>query len=162
MLIASRSPVHVKITDFGISKSQIGTFLRMTYGTEGYYAPEMSNFLRREIKGFKGGDEYTTAVDIWALGCLLHEMLTSELPFLRRTTTYYEDSNESGIQVNTIPREQDLKLLMEFCGGRKEDLTESLERFYLEEPVVELLQCLLVPRPDERISVGNALSSSWF
>ncbi len=64
------------ITDFGIAKiitDSGGTSITMTnqmIGTPAYMAPEMWQ-----------GETATSAVDIYALGTMLYEMLTGELPF---------------------------------------------------------------------------------
>lgn len=51
--------------------SKIGRRTRYSRGTENYRAPEL---LREEA-------EYTNKVDIWALGCILHELVTSKPTF---------------------------------------------------------------------------------
>lgn len=50
-------PIEVKIIDFGLSKAMEGPMASTFLGTRGYLAPEM---LQRQ--------EYTKAVDSWALG----------------------------------------------------------------------------------------------
>jgi serine/threonine protein kinase len=75
--VAQKDPLRVKIADFGVSKFADGkTDVRsMGVGTPGYMAPE--------IFPDQAGDEpnYTNAVDMWSLGCLLHFLLTKELAF---------------------------------------------------------------------------------
>eukprot|EP01112_Ceratiomyxa_fruticulosa_P021921 TRINITY_DN7880_c0_g1_i1.p1 TRINITY_DN7880_c0_g1~~TRINITY_DN7880_c0_g1_i1.p1 ORF type:complete len:841 (+),score=148.47 TRINITY_DN7880_c0_g1_i1:819-3341(+) len=74
LLVASDSRVEsearIKITDFGISKEQS---LNMTkfVGTPLYMAPEM----------YEDPSRYTTAVDIYAFGLILWELLTRKKPF---------------------------------------------------------------------------------
>ena len=73
-----RAPgVHVRLLDFGIarraqaaSRTQTGAVM----GTPGYMAPEQ---VRCETAG--------PAADLWALGALLHEMLTGTRPFAAET-----------------------------------------------------------------------------
>ncbi|KAJ3181291.1 hypothetical protein HK101_009922 [Irineochytrium annulatum] len=57
----------VKIADFGLSKHIRSTKVSTPCGTKGYLAPEILS-LRR-------GDDYTIAVDIWALGCVVFAIL---------------------------------------------------------------------------------------
>lgn len=66
MLVSSRGPkfnafsIHVKVCDFGLSKT--GT-IKKNCDTLGYSTPEL-----------KGGVPYTSAVDIWSLGAVLLEI----------------------------------------------------------------------------------------
>jgi serine/threonine-protein kinase len=64
---------QIKLLDFGISKSRHAEGLTQTgnvIGTPRYLAPEQLL-----------GDPITPATDVWALGVLLHEMVTGEPPF---------------------------------------------------------------------------------
>jgi calcium/calmodulin-dependent protein kinase I len=63
-----------KLADFGISSavSALTTaFTREARGTEGYCAPEI----------FQGNGEFTNKVDIWSMGCILHELVTGQKLF---------------------------------------------------------------------------------
>ena len=59
----------VKVGDFGIAKIMEHTsqlmYTRTAIGVPAYQAVEL----------FKRGAKYTTSVDIWALGCILYEMI---------------------------------------------------------------------------------------
>jgi serine/threonine-protein kinase len=67
---------HVKVLDFGLAKRPAdallvtGTGEGMLLGTPAYMAPEQAH-----------GKPVTAATDVFALGVLLHEMLTSQRPF---------------------------------------------------------------------------------
>ena len=52
-----------------------GTAFRTVGATRDYVAPEAGIDICRETS------EYTNAIDIWALGCITHEVLTQALPF---------------------------------------------------------------------------------
>ena len=83
--MASKSPIRVKIGDFGLAKlARDGTAFRTQGGTRDYVAPEAGIDISSETS------EYTNAIDIWALGCITHEMLTQTLPFwgLRELSSY--------------------------------------------------------------------------
>ncbi|KAF8242812.1 kinase-like protein [Wilcoxina mikolae CBS 423.85] len=81
IFVASLSPMHVKIGDFGISKriQNNDTALRTVCGTFHYTAPEILAVDDRERF------EYTNAVDIWSLGCVVHQILTCQTPFTTRS-----------------------------------------------------------------------------
>ncbi len=64
---------HVKVTDFGIARAAGESTLTATgsvLGTAQYLAPEQA-----------GGEEVSPATDVYALGIVLYEMLTGEVPF---------------------------------------------------------------------------------
>src|SRR3954471_3524707 len=64
---------YVKIGDYGLSKAIAPTQhsgQTITVGTVHYMAPEI------------GGGKYDKSIDIYALGAVLHEMLTGQPPFL--------------------------------------------------------------------------------
>lgn len=46
-------------------------------GTPGYVAPELLGLVPRKYMS----KNYSNAIDMWALGCLVHERLTGEIPF---------------------------------------------------------------------------------
>lgn len=56
ILVASRSPFHIKLSDFGLAKA--GSQLETHCGTPYYIAPEIYRYPKK----------YTHAVDIWSLG----------------------------------------------------------------------------------------------
>jgi serine/threonine protein kinase len=79
VLVAQKNPIKVKLSDFGISKITEGTDLKTQIGTFGYIAPEVFGLL--EYTGESSRYTYSSAVDIWSLGCLLYSVLTGHSPF---------------------------------------------------------------------------------
>ncbi|KAF2757513.1 kinase-like protein [Pseudovirgaria hyperparasitica] len=65
ILVLSRSPFHIKLSDFGLAKA--GSFLETNCGTPRYIAPEISRSDYGESR------RYTCAVDIWSLGVVVLE-----------------------------------------------------------------------------------------
>lgn len=71
---------YIRLADFGLSRSDIKDKLATSIcGTREYLAPEVLN---------RNG--YDQSCDWWSFGCLIHEMLTGETPFLKYCTS--EDS----------------------------------------------------------------------
>src|SRR3954463_353055 len=89
VLIAGHAPLHVYLTDFGLTKkagSQSGiTKTGLFVGTIHYAAPE-------QIKGWR----VDARADVYALGCVLFEMLTGAPPFRRDNeyATMYAHTSE--------------------------------------------------------------------
>lgn len=77
------SDCHIKICDFGLCRSIAETagpapVLTDYVATRWYRAPEI----------LLGSTRYTTGVDIWAVGCILGEMITGR-PIFPGTGSYY-------------------------------------------------------------------------
>ena len=96
----------------------------------GYSAPEM---------GFKtSGDssEYTNAVDIWALGCITHEVLTQALPF------------------------RDFVELSSYCS-RPELPRNALLSRNISKSGIEFVEGALACPSERRIAAKEALDMEW-
>jgi len=123
----SDKPLIVKIIDFGLSKSLApeqpvaSTFL----GTRGYLAPEM---IQRQ--------EYTKAVDVWALGVIVFVLVCGCLPF---------DDDSSAVD-NVGQR-----FILRFPGWAN-NLSPSAK---------DLLQHLLDTNPMRRFTAVQAAKHPW-
>ena len=97
VLIADSAPLHVYLTDFGLTKrtsSQSGiTKTGLFVGTIDYAAPE-------QIKGWP----VDARADVYALGCVLFEMVTGAPPFRRDNeyATMYAHTSEPPPPLSTI------------------------------------------------------------
>jgi len=69
---------HIKVADMGLVKEGVqGEDTTKTFcGTPEYLAPELLHEM-----------DYGTAVDWWALGCVMYEMMSGRLPFYSRDQT---------------------------------------------------------------------------
>lgn len=155
VLIASLTPIKVKLADFGISKSTAGTDLRTLIGTAHYMAPEQLRILPMDLRL---GNEYTTAVDLWALGFIVHELLTGKTPFVEIPV----EAMSSGYpNVDTGSNMTDMLLLMQFCQGNAVLPLEPLAAVDAPNSAVLFIKSLVVPDPRARASAAQALLDPW-
>lgn len=111
ILIACVSPIHIKITDFGISKRAINTSLRTNCGTTAYRALELLGMLPKNLKP---GRSYSNAVDLWALGVVVHGILTSEIPFLDPDRDTIMTMTDQSTASDNTP-DVDMEHLFKYC-----------------------------------------------
>ncbi|KAF5862093.1 hypothetical protein ETB97_012158 [Aspergillus alliaceus] len=133
--VSEKTPIKVKIADFGVSKRAVEgqTEPRTGCGTPGFMAPEVLHLL----DDTKEDSTFTSAVDIWSLGCLLYYILTKQVPF-----SIYES-------------------LLDYAKGRA-----AFPEGHLRDNQVGLtgrgfIKRLLEPLPDARPSASVDVSSSW-
>lgn len=75
LVLYSRNDKTWKIADFGLTSEDTSNALRFTElarGTSGYRAPEML---------LEGNRSYNNKADIWAMGCILHELAIGSKAF---------------------------------------------------------------------------------
>lgn len=155
ILIASLSPTRIKIADFGVSKRAIDTSLRTNCGTTAYRAPELLGILPRNLKP---GRSYSNAVDLWALGVVVHEILTSEIPFLDPD----RDTNMTGTDEVTTPDdtpEVDMELLYKYCRDLALFPTQALHTNGMGDMWQDFVRSLMAVNPRDRPSAADALNS---
>ena len=124
----------MKIGDFGITKRVMDdqTALKTEVGTRDYQAPEVLGFMDPEEELI-----YTSAVDLWALGCVMYRLLTLEKPF---------------------PKPSSLRL---YCYSMKGFPVEPLYAKDVSENAVEFIRQLMRAHPPERLDAETALKSDW-
>ncbi|XP_066384725.1 putative cyclin-dependent kinase F-2 [Miscanthus floridulus] len=106
-----------------------------------YRAPEL-------MRGSRSRRTYGTAVDMWALGCMMIELLIGE-PLFKDAET--ED--------DVLHRARDLQYQMESMTDLASD-SEFLPE--LSKAGREVLQGLLSLVPEKRLTAADALSHRWF
>lgn len=75
VLVRSRNPLHVKLSDFGLSKATAD--LQTFCGTHLYAAPEI--YIKHRTA------YYTSACDIWSLGVVIFRYAYGPLPDIKKT-----------------------------------------------------------------------------
>jgi ankyrin repeat protein len=161
VLIASLSPVRVKLADFGISKTTVGTLLRTRVGSSGYLAPELQGLgpsTRHD------SDVYTNAIDMWSMGCMVYKMFTvSKLPFMLEEDSYsasmssFIPESGTGIQPSV-----NITLLLDFCRGTTDLPLGPLREADVSEKGIDFIKRLLAPDPRSRMKATAALGHKWF
>ena len=96
----------------------------------GYIAPETGIDTHRETS------EYTNAIDIWALGCITHEVLTQALPF------------------------RGLGELSSYCSCPKLPRDAMLAK-NISKRGIEFVERMLAYPPERRITAREALELEW-
>lgn len=132
ILVVSLSPIVVKISDFGVSKQAYGTVLRTAVGTPSYTAPEIMGYLTSETS------DYTNAVDIWSLGCLIHAILTMKTPF------------------------ESIRKLVNYIDGQAPFPDTKLNEKHASSAVIRLITRLMSAQPQDRLTTEQALKDPWF
>lgn len=99
-----------------------------------FSAPEVLGF---GTEGSENSSTYTNAVDMWSLGFLIHWLITGQVPLQRAE-------------------------LQSFCFGKMQMPTEKLKEKQASEDVVDLVQALLRPRPEDRLDCRRTQDHPWF
>lgn len=142
----------------------MGTSLRSGCGTVCYQAPEQLGLLPRNMRTSLK-DSYTKVVDLWALGAVVHEILTSEIPFLdtyqdldwTMDLTLTPDLSSASNPDPTI----DMNLLQDYCRGINPFPRESLRKNGVSKEGIDFVKSLMAVNPRDRVSATDALKSLW-
>lgn len=147
--------IKLKIADFGLSRNfniPVGKYTHEIV-TLWYRAPEI----------LLGARYYSTSIDVWAVGCILVEMITGKPLFCG------ESEIEQLLAIFRIlgtpsgkswPCITSFKDWHEFPQWNSRSLTEVLPK--LDGDGIQLIISLLRLDPSKRISVSNAIDSSFF
>lgn len=141
--------ICVKLCDFGLSKT-----LMLKRNT-----PKTSTLWYRSPENLAELKEYSTKIDIWALGCVIYEYVTDEVLFEANTTKDTlikvfrtlgpisdRDLNRLQIDKNTLPKKWKKHTMINFEDKQLWDL---------------LMQCLIV-NPEDRPSAEDLLKHEYF
>ena len=155
------SDCDLKICDFGLARADIPELYNagaMTdyISTRWYRAPEL----------LLGSEYYTTAVDMWSIGCILAELLIRK-PFLPGSDT----ENQLELVVNCLGKPTKA-YITKYSGGRLQEVfnaipgteeTGNFEELFAgqDENAVDLLRKMLLYDPEERITIEDALKHPY-
>jgi len=131
----STSSWDVRIGDFGIAKrvNADETALRTITGTRQYMAPELDPWLVDDEEAHS----YTQAVDVWALGILLFQMLTLQVAF------------------------KDPSSLRKYFKGKLAFPKEQLLHESTTPQCIEFLMAILQPKPMDRPASKDTFDYEW-
>ncbi|KAM5568148.1 cyclin-dependent kinase G-2 [Rosa sericea] len=155
---------ELKICDFGLARQYGSPLKPYTHlvVTLWYRAPEL----------LLGAREYSTAIDMWSLGCIMAELLSKEPLFNGKTEFEQLDKifkilgtpNETiwpgfsklpGVKVNFVKHQYNLL-------RKKFPATSFTGSPVLTEAGFDLLNKLLTYDPEKRITADAALNHEWF
>nr|WNT93104.1 CDKG1-2 protein [Phyllostachys edulis] len=155
---------ELKICDFGLSR-QYGSPLKpytQLVVTLWYRAPEL----------LLGAKEYSTAIDMWSLGCIMAELLSKEPLFNGKTEI---DQLNKIFRILGTPNEQIWPGYSKLPGASAKFVKQQYNRLrnkfpaasftggpILSEAGFDLLNRLLTYDPEKRISADAALKHEWF
>ncbi|KAK6333997.1 hypothetical protein TWF696_002508 [Orbilia brochopaga] len=147
ILIKSKEPLVVKLSDFGLAKmiKEDHEFNKTFCGTMLYLAPEVfptvvgvQHPVTRNIKYHKENRRYSHVCDMWSLGCVVYTLLTGEPPFTGQ--------NQEEIQQKIV-------------GGRYD--VNRLTRHGVSEAAIDLVKSFLITDPTKRMNEKDALRHPW-
>ncbi|XP_031268026.1 cyclin-dependent kinase G-2 isoform X1 [Pistacia vera] len=155
---------ELKICDFGLARQYGSPLKPYTHlvVTLWYRAPEL----------LLGGKQYSTAIDMWSLGCIMAEMLSKEPLFNGKTefdqldkifrilgtpneTIWPGFSKLPGVKVNFVKHQYNLL-------RKKFPATSFTGSPVLSDAGFDLLNKLLTYDPEKRITADAALNHDWF
>ncbi|KAI4385142.1 hypothetical protein MLD38_003200 [Melastoma candidum] len=155
---------ELKICDFGLARrygSPLKPYTQLVV-TLWYRAPEL----------LLGAKQYSTAIDLWSLGCIMAELLSKEPLFYGKTEFEQLDKifrilgtpNETiwpgfsklpGVKVNFVKHQYNLL-------RKKFSPTSFTGSPVLSDTGFDLLNKLLTYDPEKRITADDALNHEWF
>lgn len=144
--------------------------------------PVVVTFWYRAPELLLGARHYTKAIDIWAIGCIFAELLTSEPIFhcrqedIKTSNPYHHDQLDRIFNVMGFPQEkdwEDIKKMPEHQTLMKDfkrsnysncSLVKYMDRHKIkpDSKAFHLLQKLLLMDPNKRITSEQAKQDSYF
>lgn len=103
---------------------------------------------------------------MWALGAVVHQMLTSEIPFTEigptnLDSTYQSTTSDFTDQSMTPGSSVDGEMLLDYCAGRESFPVAGLTRHRASATSIAFVKRLMIPNPKDRVSAADALPDRW-
>ena len=157
-LLISKDGV-LKICDFGMARNFSDPL--------GSYTPLVVTLWYRSPELLLGCTSYSTAIDMWSVGCIMAEFILRDALFRGQTEIEQIDKIFKLLGVPddfSWPGYSKLKYVQkfQFIGESKSKLRERIPEKLLSQSGYELLKGLLTMDPNQRISAKTALKSPWF
>ncbi|KAL3938134.1 MAG: hypothetical protein SGBAC_006896 [Bacillariaceae sp.] len=150
---------QVKLADFGLA--------RLSAIPNGPYTFEVVTLWYRAPELLLGANRYSTAVDVWSIGCIFAEMATGMPLFPGRSDIdqifkiFQRKGTPTGEQWPAVTRLPHYNA--EFPQWRERPLTDQVPMSALgSNSAADLLNKLLVYDPDRRIACKTALQHPYF
>ncbi|XP_074646797.1 cyclin-dependent kinase 8-like isoform X1 [Tubulanus polymorphus] len=144
--------------------------------------PVVVTFWYRAPELLLGARHYTKAIDIWAIGCIFAELLTSEPIFhcrqedIKTSNPYHHDQLDRIFNVMGFPQDKDWEdirkmpehpaLMKDFKKGNYMNcnLMKYMEKHKIksDSKAFHLLQKLLIMDPNKRITSEQAMQDPYF
>uniref|UniRef100_A0A915BLG4 Protein kinase domain-containing protein n=1 Tax=Parascaris univalens TaxID=6257 RepID=A0A915BLG4_PARUN len=153
MIVDERTGI-LKLADFGNAKLLRSFEENTPYQVTRYYrAPEL----------IFGSVHYTTAIDVWACGCVLSEFVTGKVLLQGRTR---EDQARLVIDIFGYPTNEQCAAMKirrpRYARKRARGLTVALEGNNVPPNMLELLKAILKYEPRKRMRGENILAHKFF
>eukprot|EP01041_Mallomonas_annulata_P003822 gene3822-7616_t len=117
-------------------------------GTPEYLAPEMLH-----------GTGHTNAVDMWALGIFIYELLVGKTPFREKRRVSSENENEA--ELEEAARQRTFTRILKYNGDIDFPIDVLRESTKVSENALDTVRSLLHPTPKLRMTSRQLLDSDW-
>lgn len=167
VFVVAKSPNWwIKLGDFGVSKRVMNESTSMHTSIEtDYTAPEITGHIMLEDES----SCYTNAVDMWSVGCLIHWLLTKQLPLSRRELLQYCIGKVDFPTKHLESRHASRNVSRSSCSSQhlgpdfKEHSNIHCEGadFWRMAQACVFIRALLSPQPQQRLTAAEALNHGW-
>jgi serine/threonine protein kinase len=163
--------VSIKVADFGLS--------RLHHVGHECFTPDSTSLSYRSPEILLGQQDYTPAVDVWALGCILAELSTGKVLF--RGTNSKQQIREIGSvlgipsaaefsvlipgskhQFNSVTDELRNVLVASYFNGISPKTTLAGTQFSVGPDGADLITKMLVYDPARRVTLDEIVSHKYF
>jgi serine/threonine protein kinase len=147
----------LKICDFGLARvveEELSGNLTEYVVTRWYRAPEI----------LLATTDYTTAIDVWSVGCIFAELLAREPVFPGQDSVsqlkliFERLGKPENSELDFIPSERTRRFVNSLKNSHASSMAELFPKYRAETDALDLLAKLLIFHPAKRITVNQALA----